>query len=228
MCRRNGRLRSAASPNPSCTGRSRSAAARTSRRSSTARGWPNGASAPRAHRRTSPSTARASGASGVSIAGMNGASRSSRRARIRTGGRSVAEPTSRRSRAVAPAAEAAGTHATNRVEPVESAGPANAVEPVEPAGPANAVEPVAAHLPTAHGHRYRRRTLSQPGGGQLVMTTDGTVLRLGADGSREAAWAPDDPEWSKLAIRFGLRVQSTTISPAGRFVEDTRPPRVGG
>jgi len=152
----------------------------------------------------------------------------------------VAEPASRRSRAVAPAAEAPGPHATH---PLEPAGPATAVEPaesatavepaesataVEPAESATAVEPVAGHMPTAHGHRYRRRTMSQPGGGQLVMTTDGTVLRLAADGSREGAWAPDDPEWPKLAIRFGLHVQSTTISPAGRFVEDTRPPRVGG
>ena len=137
----------------------------------------------------------------------------------------MAEPASRRSRAVAPAAEAPGPHATH---PLEPAGPATAVEPVEPAESATAVEPVAGHMPTAHGHRYRRRTMSQPGGGQLVMTTDGTVLRLAADGSREGAWAPDDPEWPKLAIRFGLHVQSTTISPAGRFVEDTRPPRVGG
>jgi len=137
----------------------------------------------------------------------------------------VAETPSRRTRAVAPASEAAASDTTHRVKPVESVGSANTVEPVESA---TAVEPVAAHMPTAHGHRYRRRTLSQPGGGQLVMTTDGTVLRLGADGSREHEWAPDDPEWPRLAIRFGLHVQSTTISPAGRFVEDTRPPRVGG
>jgi hypothetical protein len=80
----------------------------------------------------------------------------------------------------------------------------------------------------ARSHRYRRRTLSLPDGVSLVLTGDGTVLRLAADGSREAAWAPDDPEWPKVAIRFGLHAESATISPPGRFVEATRPPRIGG
>ena len=80
----------------------------------------------------------------------------------------------------------------------------------------------------SRGHHYRRRTLSLPAGETLVLTADGTVIRLAADGSREGAWAPDDPEWPKLALRFGLHVQPTTISPAGRLVEDTRPPRIGG
>jgi hypothetical protein len=150
----------------------------------------------------------------------------------------VAETSTRRTRAARPAADAAVSNATHPAGPVEPvarvdpAVPTDTAEPVERGATDTAepvtVEPVAGHVPAAHGHRYRRRTLSQPDGGQLVMTTDGTVLRLGADGSREHEWAPDDPEWPRLAIRFGLHVQSTTISPAGRFVEDTRPPRIGG
>jgi hypothetical protein len=67
-----------------------------------------------------------------------------------------------------------------------------------------------------------------PGGEKLVLFTDGTLARFGADGSREHVWMPDDPEWPRLAIRFGLRVQSATVTPPGRFVEGTKPPRAGG
>ncbi len=149
----------------------------------------------------------------------------------------MAETPRRRSREAAPKPDAPAANAAHRVEPVAPAGPTEPVDPAgsghtvessEPAGPAESAESLAAPAPAAHGHKYRRRALSQPGGGRLVLTTDGTVLLLGADGSREHAWATDDPEWSRMAIRFGLHVESTTISPAGRFVEDTRPPRIGG
>ena len=82
--------------------------------------------------------------------------------------------------------------------------------------------------PAAHGRRYRRRELAFPGGGRLVLFADGTLTRYDADGVQEHAWAPDDPEWPRLAIRFGLRVQSATVTPPGRFVEGTKPPRPGG
>jgi len=82
--------------------------------------------------------------------------------------------------------------------------------------------------PAPRTRRYRRREIALPGGEKLVMFVDGTLTRLGADGNREHTWAPGDPEWSRLAIRFGLRVQSETVTPPGRFVEGTKPPRAGG
>ena len=61
-----------------------------------------------------------------------------------------------------------------------------------------------------------------------MLSPDGTVTRLTAEGVQEHAWAPDDPEWPRLAIRFGLRVQSRTVAPAGRFAEDSKLSRPGG
>ena len=61
-----------------------------------------------------------------------------------------------------------------------------------------------------------------------MLAADGTLTRFDAEGTQEHTWAPDDPEWPRLAIRFGLRVQSRTVTPAGRFVEDSKLTRPGG
>ena len=79
--------------------------------------------------------------------------------------------------------------------------------------------------PATRVRRYRRRELALPGGGRLVLSTDGSLVRLDGAGAVEHSWAPDDPEWPQQAIRFGLRIQAPTIAPPGRFVGGTRPPR---
>lgn len=73
--------------------------------------------------------------------------------------------------------------------------------------------------------QHRRRELSLPGGGRLVLSPDGTLTRLDGTGAVEHTWTPDDPEWPQLAIRFGLRAQARTVAPPGRFVAGTHPPR---
>ncbi|MGC8634463.1 MAG: hypothetical protein ACP5VP_07350 [Candidatus Limnocylindrales bacterium] len=78
------------------------------------------------------------------------------------------------------------------------------------------------------GRRYRRRALALPGGGRLVLSANGMLTRFAADGVLEHSWAPDDPEWPRLAIRFGVRVQSVTVAPAGRSIEESKPPYAGG
>jgi hypothetical protein len=67
-----------------------------------------------------------------------------------------------------------------------------------------------------------------PGGGRLVLSANGIVTRFDVDGVLEHTWVPDDPEWPRLAIRFGVRVQSATVAPAGRSIEESKPPYAGG
>ncbi len=73
--------------------------------------------------------------------------------------------------------------------------------------------------------RYRRRESELADGARLVLNADGTLVRVDATGKAERSWAPEDPEWAQLALRFGLRIQPTTIPPLGRFGGGTRPPR---
>jgi hypothetical protein len=78
---------------------------------------------------------------------------------------------------------------------------------------------------TAHGRRYKRRELNLAEGGKLVLGADGSIVQVDADGSPTHTWAPDDPEWARHAIRFGLYPQDATVPPTGRYVDDMRPPR---
>ena len=79
--------------------------------------------------------------------------------------------------------------------------------------------------PTTHGRRYKRRELQLAEGGKLVLGADGSIAQHDADGTPAHTWAPDDPEWARHAIRFGLYPQDATVPPTGRYLDDMRPPR---
>jgi hypothetical protein len=79
--------------------------------------------------------------------------------------------------------------------------------------------------PAAHGRRYKRRELQLAEGGKLVLGADGSIAQHEADGTLAHTWAPDDPEWARHAIRFGLYPQDATVPPTGRYLDDMRPPR---
>ena len=79
--------------------------------------------------------------------------------------------------------------------------------------------------PAGHGRRFKRRQLTLPDGGALVLNADRSISVLDAAGTATGTFAPDDPEWASHAIRFGLFPQDATVPPTGRFVEEMRPPR---
>ncbi len=69
----------------------------------------------------------------------------------------------------------------------------------------------------SQGRRFRKRELELEEGGKLVLHTDGSIRQIGDQGETKQTWAPDDPEWARHAIRFGLLPQpSTTVPPDAR------------
>jgi hypothetical protein len=64
--------------------------------------------------------------------------------------------------------------------------------------------PATATRTAAGGHPFRRHEIPF-GDGKLILEHDGSIRTVAADGSVTATWQPDDPEWSRHAIRFGLR-----------------------
>jgi hypothetical protein len=79
--------------------------------------------------------------------------------------------------------------------------------------------------PAPGAHRFKRRELRSADGGILVLTADGTINQVGADGKTTRSWAPDDEEWPYQALRFGVHPQADTVTPDGRQRSDMRPPR---
>jgi hypothetical protein len=79
--------------------------------------------------------------------------------------------------------------------------------------------------PAAHGRRYKRREVQLPEGGKLVLGADGSIAQHEAGGTLSHTWAPDDPEWARHAIRFGLYPRDATVPPTRRYRDDMRPPR---
>lgn len=79
--------------------------------------------------------------------------------------------------------------------------------------------------PVPRGRRYKRHELELADGGKLILGVDGTIARLDDQGSTTQSWLPDDPAWPDQAIRFGVHPQAPTVTPHGRRVEGTRPPR---
>jgi hypothetical protein len=79
--------------------------------------------------------------------------------------------------------------------------------------------------PAAHGRRYKRREVQLPEGGKLVLGADGSIAQHEADRTLSHTWAPDDPEWARHAIRFGLYPRDATVPPTRRYRDDMRPPR---
>jgi hypothetical protein len=73
--------------------------------------------------------------------------------------------------------------------------------------------------------RFKRRELQPADGARLVLDIDGSILHLNDHGNPTRTWTPDDPEWPREAIRFGLLPQAPTVAPHGRHVPETKPPR---
>jgi hypothetical protein len=79
--------------------------------------------------------------------------------------------------------------------------------------------------PAQGAHLFKRRELRSADGGSLVLTGDGTIDHVGADGKTIRSWRPDDDGWPRLALRFGVRPHAETVTPDGRQRSDRRPPR---
>ncbi len=65
----------------------------------------------------------------------------------------------------------------------------------------------------AHRHRYKRHEIALAEGGKLVMDSDGSIVRLDGSGKAAQTWQPDDPEWERHALRFGVRPVNRTVAP---------------
>ncbi len=79
--------------------------------------------------------------------------------------------------------------------------------------------------PARGRRRFRRRELRLADGGSLVLTVDGSIDQVADDGTTTHSWAPDDPDWPRHALRFGLHPQGVTVTPHGRQRWDMRPPQ---
>ena len=79
--------------------------------------------------------------------------------------------------------------------------------------------------PAHRGRRFKRHELELADGGRLVLGIDGSIDHVDDHGSVTHSWTPDDPEWPDQAIRFGLYPQARTVTPPGRHVRGTKPPR---
>jgi hypothetical protein len=75
----------------------------------------------------------------------------------------------------------------------------------------------------AQGARYRRREIDLAVGGRLILDPDGSIRHVDGEGATKQSWAPEDPDWARQAIRFGVRPQSRTVAPNSRRVRDGRP-----
>lgn len=78
--------------------------------------------------------------------------------------------------------------------------------------------------PARGRRRFRRRELRLADGGSLVLTADGSIDQVAADGTTTHSWAPDDADWPRQALKFGVHPQDVTVTPHGRQ-QDIRPPR---
>jgi hypothetical protein len=70
--------------------------------------------------------------------------------------------------------------------------------------------------------RSRPRTLELPEGERLRLDAGGSITHLAADGTAMRTWSPDDPEWQRVALRFGLHEAPATVAPSGREGIDSR------
>jgi hypothetical protein len=79
--------------------------------------------------------------------------------------------------------------------------------------------------PVRGRRRFKRRELTLADGGSLVLTAGGSIDHVADDGTTSHYWAPDDADWPRQAIRFGVRPQGATVTPQGRQGWAMRPPR---
>jgi hypothetical protein len=78
--------------------------------------------------------------------------------------------------------------------------------------------------PAHSRRRFKRRELRLADGGSLVLTAGGSIDHVADDGTTTHSWAPDDDDWPRQALRFGVHPQGVTIAPHGRQ-RDMPPPR---
>jgi hypothetical protein len=76
------------------------------------------------------------------------------------------------------------------------------------------------------GRSYRPRRLELAEGGALELDDHGLIRRIDAAGEVVERWAPDDAEWGRHAIRFGLTARARTVAPHGPG--DPAPKTLGG
>jgi hypothetical protein len=76
----------------------------------------------------------------------------------------------------------------------------------------------------APARTYKPRRVDLEGGEALVLRADGSIVHRDRDGGATRTWTPDDPEWPRHALRFGLHERQSTTPPSGRYVPGTRPP----
>jgi hypothetical protein len=69
------------------------------------------------------------------------------------------------------------------------------------------------HRTAARGQQFRRHELELPEGDRLVLHADGSIEQLDAAAEIVSKWAPDDPDWPRHAIRFGLFRRPGTVAP---------------
>lgn len=77
----------------------------------------------------------------------------------------------------------------------------------------------------ARGRRFKPHEIELADGGRLVLAVDGSIRHMDVHGSTMHSWGLEDPTWPDQAIRFGLRPQTPTVTPQGRRVQGTKPPR---
>ena len=77
----------------------------------------------------------------------------------------------------------------------------------------------------AASRRYKPHAVGLTDGGQLVLGVDGSIRHVDEHGSNVHVWMTDDPAWPDQAFRFGLHPQAPTVTPQGRHVPGTKPPR---
>jgi hypothetical protein len=82
-----------------------------------------------------------------------------------------------------------------------------------------------ARSPAPPRRRFKRREIQLADGARLVLDVDGSIRHLDDHGATTRTWKPDDPEWSREAIRFGVHPQVPTVAPHGRRVPGTKPSR---
>jgi hypothetical protein len=75
---------------------------------------------------------------------------------------------------------------------------------------------------SASGHRFKHHEIELPEGVKLVLAEDGTIVETGADGTAVRTWLMADPEWARVAIRFGVQPPSETAAPDRIRPDDTR------
>jgi hypothetical protein len=79
--------------------------------------------------------------------------------------------------------------------------------------------------PATRSGRFKPHEIGLADDGRLVLGRDGSIEHIDAHSARVHRWEPDDPGWPDQAIRFGLHPQARTITPQGRSVQGSKPPR---